>query len=303
MKLCAIAVCGFMATTTLASAEKYYVVERGDTLSSIAEKNMGSAQKWLLLCELNQIQACDRIHIGQKLIIPNRVESDNLQSYDVGTSADSEILSDAHVNRNESDRHRDETVDTSYISINELPNFRFEETSIGHIPGEGRVARGHNFFNSDSNGTRQIIDWGSDDSGNFIVVQTSGNDGTSLSVYRFSQDTEIPARRGELWLAGFSAQLVNGTIPAGVEVFGIVHGRDINGKISETAQSSDLSGILEGGEPVNIELSMLIRSTETAFITSEIRIISGSGASYDIQLRLRNPFMQESSVSSNEHLL
>ncbi len=52
--------------------EEYYVIERGDTLSHIAKRYYGNANKWPKLFEANRevIQDPDKIFPGQKIRIP-----------------------------------------------------------------------------------------------------------------------------------------------------------------------------------------------------------------------------------------
>ncbi|MBN1317509.1 MAG: LysM peptidoglycan-binding domain-containing protein [Anaerolineales bacterium] len=53
-------------------AAKTYKVEAGDTLSGIAEKFLGNANRWPEIFEANkdQIQDPNMIRIGQELVIP-----------------------------------------------------------------------------------------------------------------------------------------------------------------------------------------------------------------------------------------
>ena len=61
-------------TTAAAAAPKtqYYTVEKGDTLSKIAERHYGDPQKYRELFEANRevIQDPDKIYPGQKIRIP-----------------------------------------------------------------------------------------------------------------------------------------------------------------------------------------------------------------------------------------
>jgi nucleoid-associated protein YgaU len=52
---------------------RVYTVRRGDTLSSIAKKHLGDANRWPEIFELNQevISDPDEIFPGQVLLIPN----------------------------------------------------------------------------------------------------------------------------------------------------------------------------------------------------------------------------------------
>ena len=54
------------------SASKTYVVARGDTLSGIAKKFYGNANKYMTIYEANrsQLSSPDEIRVGQRLVIP-----------------------------------------------------------------------------------------------------------------------------------------------------------------------------------------------------------------------------------------
>ena len=48
-----------------------YIIQAGDSLSSIAQQFLGSSGKWRLIAEANHISNPDRIKVGQKLLIPS----------------------------------------------------------------------------------------------------------------------------------------------------------------------------------------------------------------------------------------
>jgi nucleoid-associated protein YgaU len=58
--------------TPVETREEYYVIERGDTLSHIARRYYGNANKWPRLFEANRevIQDPDKIFPGQKIRVP-----------------------------------------------------------------------------------------------------------------------------------------------------------------------------------------------------------------------------------------
>ena len=58
--------------TPVETREEYYVIERGDTLSHIAKRYYGNANKWPRLFEANRevIQDPDKIFPGQKIRVP-----------------------------------------------------------------------------------------------------------------------------------------------------------------------------------------------------------------------------------------
>jgi phage tail protein X len=58
--------------TPVESREEYYVIERGDTLSHIAQRYYGKASSWPRLFEANRevIQDPDKIFPGQKIRVP-----------------------------------------------------------------------------------------------------------------------------------------------------------------------------------------------------------------------------------------
>jgi nucleoid-associated protein YgaU len=60
------------SSSSTGSAEKMYVVKKGDSLSKIAKREYGDASKWRRIFEANQdkIKDPDLIHPGQELKIP-----------------------------------------------------------------------------------------------------------------------------------------------------------------------------------------------------------------------------------------
>ena len=55
---------------SLASGERIWVVQRGDTLGSIAERVYGDRRYAAAICARNGLTACSRIIVGQRLILP-----------------------------------------------------------------------------------------------------------------------------------------------------------------------------------------------------------------------------------------
>jgi len=47
-----------------------YTVQEGDTLASIAEEHLGSADQWQVIARANDISNPDQLEVGQKLTIP-----------------------------------------------------------------------------------------------------------------------------------------------------------------------------------------------------------------------------------------
>ncbi len=60
------------SSSTAGSAEKLYVVKKGDSLSLIAKREYGDANKWRRIFDANKdkIKDPDLIHPGQELKIP-----------------------------------------------------------------------------------------------------------------------------------------------------------------------------------------------------------------------------------------
>ena len=54
-----------------ASKPDTYVVEKGDTLATIAERKLGSADEWKVIAQANGIDDPDALRVGQKLEIPS----------------------------------------------------------------------------------------------------------------------------------------------------------------------------------------------------------------------------------------
>ena len=53
-----------------AAVSDYYVVRKGDTLSGISKRFYGSISYVEKLADLNHLEDCDDIRIGQKLLLP-----------------------------------------------------------------------------------------------------------------------------------------------------------------------------------------------------------------------------------------
>jgi nucleoid-associated protein YgaU len=64
---------------TMNSANTQYVVEQGDTLAEIAQKKLGSADKWKEIARANDIDDPDSLRVGQKLSIPSASSSESPQ--------------------------------------------------------------------------------------------------------------------------------------------------------------------------------------------------------------------------------
>jgi LysM domain len=54
---------------------RFYIVQRGDKLTSVAEKQVGDVRAWETIARLNDIHPPFTIHIGQKLSLPERAGS------------------------------------------------------------------------------------------------------------------------------------------------------------------------------------------------------------------------------------
>ena len=52
------------------SITRYYEVEQGDTLYTISQKIYGDISRVEKICEVNQISDPDKIHSGQRIILP-----------------------------------------------------------------------------------------------------------------------------------------------------------------------------------------------------------------------------------------
>lgn len=57
-------------TDPTVSAGTVYVVKAGDTIATIARAAYGDVNLWDELCAFNQIENCDRIEVGQEIIVP-----------------------------------------------------------------------------------------------------------------------------------------------------------------------------------------------------------------------------------------
>ncbi|MEE9212733.1 MAG: LysM domain-containing protein [Phycisphaeraceae bacterium] len=59
-----------IAAEPLAAAPPTYVVQKGDTLWSIARRNYGDGQRWKEIAEANGIANPSRLRAGQTLVLP-----------------------------------------------------------------------------------------------------------------------------------------------------------------------------------------------------------------------------------------
>ena len=78
-----------------------YTVQEGDTLASIAEEHLGSADQWQVIARANDISNPDRLEVGQTLTIPASGETSDAGIRDSSTyssamqsQADSSALQD-----------------------------------------------------------------------------------------------------------------------------------------------------------------------------------------------------------------
>lgn len=58
-----------------ASAQGSYVVQPGDTLRTIAQRELGDVRAWRTLCDINSLSDCDRILTGMMLQLPTTPDS------------------------------------------------------------------------------------------------------------------------------------------------------------------------------------------------------------------------------------
>lgn len=58
------------ASTDVSAEPEYYIVQEGDTLTSICKKRYGSVSKITEIAELNKMEDLDDIRVGQKLLLP-----------------------------------------------------------------------------------------------------------------------------------------------------------------------------------------------------------------------------------------
>lgn len=75
-------------------AAKEYTVQRGDTLSTIADRELGRSSAWRELCEINNLPNCDRIVVGMTLRLT--AAADHAEGIEVEhDAADSGQISDS----------------------------------------------------------------------------------------------------------------------------------------------------------------------------------------------------------------
>lgn len=66
-----------------------YTVQEGDTLASIAEEHLGSADQWQLIAQANDISNPDQLEVGQTLTIPASGERSDAGAEDLSTDSSS----------------------------------------------------------------------------------------------------------------------------------------------------------------------------------------------------------------------
>ena len=62
-----------------------YVVQDGDTLSSIAKEKLGSEDKWQDIAQANKLDNPDQLQVGQKLVIPSSDQMNSESSDDMNS--------------------------------------------------------------------------------------------------------------------------------------------------------------------------------------------------------------------------
>ena len=74
-----------------------YTVQEGDTLASIAEEHLGSADQWQLIAQANDISNPDQLQVGQTLTIPagGEISDSGIQSRSDMNSPDSAVQPDS----------------------------------------------------------------------------------------------------------------------------------------------------------------------------------------------------------------
>lgn len=75
-----------------------YTVQEGDTLASIAEEHLGSADQWQIIARANDISNPDQLEVGQKLTIPASSERSDAGAQDFSNSDSSAMQSQNEMN-------------------------------------------------------------------------------------------------------------------------------------------------------------------------------------------------------------
>ncbi|MDE0199421.1 MAG: LysM peptidoglycan-binding domain-containing protein, partial [Caldilineaceae bacterium] len=55
-----------------------YTVVAGDTLGAIANRAYGNVNYWKAICSANELDNCDRIDIGDELLLPTQAEAEEM---------------------------------------------------------------------------------------------------------------------------------------------------------------------------------------------------------------------------------
>ena len=88
--------------TDFSGESSQYTVQEGDTLASIAEEHLGSADQWQIIARANDISNPDQLEVGQKLTIPASsgersdagIQNSSMDSSAMQSQADSSAMQD-----------------------------------------------------------------------------------------------------------------------------------------------------------------------------------------------------------------
>lgn len=83
-----------LSTENTLDSENTYIVEKGDSLWSIAEKKYNDGFRWREIAEANDLAENTVISTGQELIIPNEEETEAIA--EVENEVDTETLTDTN---------------------------------------------------------------------------------------------------------------------------------------------------------------------------------------------------------------
>lgn len=90
-----------------------YTVQEGDTLASIAEEHLGSADQWQVIARANDISDPDQLEVGQTLTIPASGETSDAGAQDFSNTDSSAMQSQNDMNSPDSPSMNQPESDTA----------------------------------------------------------------------------------------------------------------------------------------------------------------------------------------------
>ena len=118
-----------------------YTVQEGDTLASIAEEHLGSADQWQIIARANDISNPDQLKVGQKLTIPASSERSDAGAQDFSNSDSSAMQSRNEMNSPDS-RSMNQPESDAAPSAETARDFQSDPAQDGPALSEEQEIRG-----------------------------------------------------------------------------------------------------------------------------------------------------------------